>query len=177
MRDERHFQVELGEFGLPVAPLALVSKALGDLVVPLKTSDHKELLVLLWALGQGVKFAWVQAIGHKVIASPFWSGFGNDRRFNLYKSAGIQIRAQLSHGSRANCHSAEHGRSAKIKIAIFDAQLFVHVRHLLFVAHLERKNFGRAEKAVRSDDDFDIAGGHVRISRALAAHAYFAGNA
>ncbi|SKT67734.1 Uncharacterised protein [Mycobacteroides abscessus subsp. abscessus] len=54
---EAHLDVELGEFGLPVGAEILVPVTARDLVIPLHTGDHEQLLEQLRALRQRVETA------------------------------------------------------------------------------------------------------------------------
>jgi len=44
---ERHFQIQLSEFGLSIATLILITKTTGNLKISLDTCDHQQLFELL----------------------------------------------------------------------------------------------------------------------------------
>ena len=59
--DKAHFQVELGKLGLAIGAQVLVAKAAGDLEIAFDAGHHEQLLELLRALGQRIKFVGMQA--------------------------------------------------------------------------------------------------------------------
>jgi len=69
-RHERHLQVELGEFGLPVSPQILVTHASRDLEVLFIPGDHEQLFELLRALRQGKELARLDPARNHVIRAP-----------------------------------------------------------------------------------------------------------
>jgi hypothetical protein len=54
LRDERRLDVQLREFELPVGPQILVAQAAGNLIVPVDSGHHQQLLGQLGALRQHV---------------------------------------------------------------------------------------------------------------------------
>jgi len=55
-----HFDIDLGEFRLPVAARVLVAITARKLEVFVKSRYHKDLLVKLWRLGKRVEFSGVE---------------------------------------------------------------------------------------------------------------------
>ena len=64
---EGHFQVNLGEFRLPVGPQILVPETSGQLDIPVKSRHHAELLVQLGRLGKGIEIARMHPGGHQKV--------------------------------------------------------------------------------------------------------------
>lgn len=66
--NEGHLDIDLGELGLTVGTQVLVAEALGDLVVALDATDHKQLLQELRGLRQGVEVTRLDAAGNDEVA-------------------------------------------------------------------------------------------------------------
>ena len=56
-RDERRFDVDLCELGLPVSPQIFITKTFRDLKILFHARDHEQLLVLLGRLRQRIKLS------------------------------------------------------------------------------------------------------------------------
>ena len=80
---EGHLHVDLGELGLPVGPEVFVPEAFDDLVVPVESGHHQELLEQLRGLGQGVEAAVVDPGGDQVVPSALRGGLGQDRGLHV----------------------------------------------------------------------------------------------
>jgi hypothetical protein len=112
--DERHFEVELGEFGLAVGAGVFVAEAAGDLEVPLHACDHQQLLELLRRLRQRVELAWIQAAGHEVVARAFRRAFDENGRFDLQKAARGEEVAHILHDAVAQLETLVHRGAAQV---------------------------------------------------------------
>ncbi len=65
-----HFQVDLGEFRLPVRPEILIPEAPCQLNVPIHACNHQQLLVDLGGLGQSIELARMHPGGNQIIPCP-----------------------------------------------------------------------------------------------------------
>ena len=65
---ERHFHIDLSEFGLTICAKVLVAEATRDLEITVEAAYHKKLFIKLRRLGKRVKLAGVNAGRNKVIA-------------------------------------------------------------------------------------------------------------
>ncbi len=160
--DEAHFEVKLGEFGLAVAAQVFVAEAAGDLEIALVARHHQQLLQLLRALRQRVEAARLQAAGHEEVARAFGRRLEQDRRLDFEEVALVEIVADELDDLVAQNQLILHPRAAQIEIAIAHPRFFVDV----FVAvDQEGRRFRRIQNGHLSRDDFDVAGGKLRIGR------------
>ena len=60
---ERHFEIDLGEFGLAVGAEILIAEAADDLKILIESADHQKLLENLRRLRQRVKRPRMHAAG------------------------------------------------------------------------------------------------------------------
>ena len=70
--DERHLEVDLGEFELAIGPQFFVAETACELVVALATADHQQLLHDLRRLGQCIEASGLQSRGHQKVARALW---------------------------------------------------------------------------------------------------------
>ena len=61
LSDERHFAVNLCEFGLTVSAEVLIAEALCNLEIAVRTSHHQQLLQSLRALRKGIELSGIHA--------------------------------------------------------------------------------------------------------------------
>src|SRR5260370_28946641 len=73
---ERHFEVELGEFGLAVGAEIFVAETFYDLEVAIEAANHQDLLEDLRRLRERVELAVMHAAGDKIVARAFGGGAG-----------------------------------------------------------------------------------------------------
>ena len=124
--DEGHLDVELGELRLPVGAEVLVAVAARDLVVPLHTGDHEQLLEQLRALRQGVPGAGRQPRGHEEVAGTLRGGPGQGRRLDLDEVAGTEHGAGRCVDARAQPDRGTGRRgtgAAQVEVAVLEAGL------------------------------------------------------
>ena len=74
--DERHLDVELGEFRLPVCTEVLVAIAARDLEIAFHTRNHEQLLEQLGRLRERVPVTRLQSHRHEEVARTLGSGSG-----------------------------------------------------------------------------------------------------
>ena len=111
---------------LAVSPLILVSKTACDLEIPIVSTDHQQLLELLWTLWQSIKLAGMYATGHQVISSPLWRALEQNRRLDLEETAGVKKIPNELDGLVANDYVALHSLASQIQITVPQAQRFIH---------------------------------------------------
>jgi hypothetical protein len=66
--DERHLDVDLRKFKLPVRALVFIAETACELVIALDAGDHQDLLELLRRLRQRVKRSGLAAVRHEKLA-------------------------------------------------------------------------------------------------------------
>ena len=101
----------------------------------------------------------MDAAGHQVVAGAFRGAFHEDRRFHLDKSAGIKKIVHELGDPVAQHQVFFHAAAAQVEIAVFQAQVFIHLN--LFI-DVERRGIGGIENLYFPDDDLDIAGGYFQ---------------
>ncbi len=115
---EGHFHIDLGELRLAVGPEVLVAEAAGELVVPLETGHHQQLLEQLRRLRKCVEAAGLHPAGHQVVPGPFRSGPRQDRRLDFIEPETVH---RLARGGGQAVPGAQHllqPGTAKVKVAI-----------------------------------------------------------
>src|SRR5215469_12825024 len=93
----RHFQVDLGEFGLAICPQVLIAKAAHDLEVLVESRDHENLLEQLRRLRQSVKAPRLDTARYQVVACALRRRAGHEWRFDLEEPLAGKIAAD-GHG-------------------------------------------------------------------------------
>ena len=91
--DEAHLTVDLSELRLAVRTKVLVTEALDDLEIAIKTTNHQQLLEGLRRLGQSVELVRVHARGHDEVTSTLWRRLNEDRRLYFEEALTIKIAA------------------------------------------------------------------------------------
>ena len=163
--DERHLDVELGEFGLPVGAKVFVAEAAGDLEIAVEARDHQELLVKLGRLGQRIEMAGMDPAGDQEVARSLGRAAAQDRRLDLEEA---QLRHRAPHELRQPVAEDEdllHRRPAQVEVAIGQPQLFVG----LGPVHLERRRRRGVVDDQLLDADLDPAGLELGVLLAAAA--------
>ena len=165
---EGHFHVELGKFRLTVGTQVFIAEAAGDLVVTVHAGDHQKLFEDLRGLGQCIELAFVDAARYEVVTSAFGRALAQFRRFDIDEAVAVQ---EGTHGMlyfMAHDEVVLHFRTAKVEVAVFQADLFVDVD---VVFNVERRRLRRIEDAQFFAADFDRAGLHLGVDRVGVTHA------
>ncbi len=115
---ERHFEVELGEFGLAVGAQILVAEAFHDLEIAVEAANHQDLLEDLRRLRQRVELAVMHAAGDEIIARAFGSGAGEHGGFNFDEAHFVHDLADFENDFVAQREIAMRLQAAQIEIAI-----------------------------------------------------------
>ena len=163
--DERHFDVDLSELGLPVRSQVFVPEAAGDLVVAVQATDHQQLLVELRRLRQSVEFARMHAAGNQVIASPFRSALAEHRRFDFQEVQIVEVFSRCLAQLVSQDHRFLQSRSPQIDIPILQTQVFVWD---VLAGRLERWRLAFVMDDQFLCPDFYFSGRDVRIDEPLA---------
>ena len=172
--DEAHFQVELGEFWLTICAQVFVTEAASDLEIFVDAADHEELFVLLWRLWQGVELSGVEATRHEEVAGAFWGRTHEDWGFDLPEAFFIEVVADALEDLMTQLQVLLHDWTAQIEVAIFEADVFIHVG---VVDEGVWWGFCGVVDDELGADDVDLAGGELRIFHAFWAWAHGAANA
>ena len=126
MIDERHFDVELGEFRLPIASEVLIAIAASNLEIALHARHHEELLEQLWRLRKGIPIARLQARGHEEVARTLRRRRRQSWCLDLNELTVEEHVANYVIESRTHAHIATHRRATKVKVAVAQAHLLTH---------------------------------------------------
>ena len=112
--EEGRFAVNLRELRLTVGAQVFVAKALGDLVVAVKSRHHQHLLEQLRRLRQRKELPVMHPRRHQVVTRTFRRGLGQHRCFNVDESLCIEVAAYRHRDSIAQHHVLLHLRPAQI---------------------------------------------------------------
>ena len=163
MRDERHLDVDLGEFGLAVGARVLIAETARDLHVAAEAADHQDLLEDLRRLRERVERAAVDARGDQIVARALGRRLDQRRRLDLEKVAIVEVIADRFDDAVAHRQVTLHPRAAQVEIAIAQPNVLVG----LFVGRDdERRRLRAVEDDQLPDRDFHLAGRKARILRA-----------
>ena len=164
--DKRHFHIDLGEFGLTVCAEVLVAEATRDLEVPVKSRNHRKLLIKLGRLRKRVERALVHTRGHEVVASSLGGGLDENESFYFDKALIAEVVAdRLCNLCAEDNVVLKHG-TAEVQISVSKSQLLVR---LAIVGDIEGGSFAFAEHAHGRRENFDITGRYIGVlARALA---------
>ena len=110
---------------------------------------------------------------HEKVAGAFRRGADEEGSFDFHKATLIQEIAHELHHAVSQQHIVLHARAAKIQIAILESQRFVVIA---FFVDVERRRLALVENGDAARFNLDLAGGHLRIHRALGAIAHNALN-
>ena len=168
--DERHFAVDLREFGLAVGPQVFVAETAHDLEVFVVAGDHQQLLEGLGRLGQGVELVGAHAARHDEVPGAFGRGIDQVGGFDLQETFVAQEAADLLGHLVTQDHVALQGRTAQVEVAVFHTQVVAAVRVLL---DGEWGHFGLVQHHELRGDDFDVARRHLWVLGRTLHHAAF----
>ncbi len=170
---ERHFEVELREFGLAVGAQILVAKTFDDLEVAVEAANHQDLLEDLRRLRQRVKLAVMHAAGNEIVARAFGCRAREHGRFDFDKAHLVHGLANFEDDFVAQREVAMRLRAAQIKIAVAQARFF---RGVDFVFDGKRRRFGVVQNVELGGNQLDFAGGEMRIRFLAFKHFAFDGD-
>ena len=120
-----HFQVDLGEFRLPVCPEILIPEAPCQLNIPIHACNHQQLLVDLGGLGQSIELARMHPGGNQIIPRPLRGGFHHHRCLDLDKIVGVEILSCRLGNLMPHDQVPLQGCPAQIQIPVLEPQLLV----------------------------------------------------
>ena len=144
LRGERHLQIQLREFRLPVGAQILVAEAARNLEVAVQPADHQNLFEDLRRLRQRVKLPVMHAAGHQVIARALRRRARQHRRLDFVEAQRVQRLADFQNHAVAQRQIALRARPPQIEIAVAQPRLFAGVD---FVFHHERRRLRRVQNA------------------------------
>ena len=160
--DERHFAVDLCEFGLTVGAQVLVAEAAHDLEIFVVSGHHEQLLEGLRRLGQGIELVGTHAAGNHEVAGAFGRRVDQIGGFDFEEALRVEEAADLLRHLVPQDHVALQGRTPQVEIAVFHAQVVAAVRRLL---DGEGRNFGLMEHDDLLGCHLDVARGHLGVLR------------
>ena len=160
--DERHFAVDLCEFGLTVGAQVLVAEAAHDLEIFVVSGHHQQLLEGLRRLGQGIELVGTHAAGNHEVAGAFGRRVDQIGGFDFEEALRVEEAADLLCHLVPQDHVALQGRTPQVEIAVFHAQVVAAVRRLL---DGEGRNFGLMEHDDLLGGHLDVARGHLGVLR------------
>ena len=97
-----HFGIELHELVLAICSQVFVTQASSNLVVPVDTSNHQQLLPQLRRLRQRIKRTWFFARWNQKLTRTFWSGWHQKWCLNFNKILGFHCATNSRVDLRAN---------------------------------------------------------------------------
>ncbi len=107
------------KLGLTISPQVLIPETLDYLVITLKTGDHKDLLVELGRLWQGIKATRVNPAGHKVVPGTLRGTPCQHRGLDLEEVLAIQIGPHGLTDPVPQTYALNHVWSSKVQISVF----------------------------------------------------------
>ena len=85
--DKRHFTIYLIKLTtMTICSGIFVTKTRCNLKILINTSDHKQLLVLLWCLWQGIPLTRIDTTWDQIISCSFWTRDRKERSLYFQKS-------------------------------------------------------------------------------------------
>lgn len=166
---EGHLDIDLSELGLTVGAQILVAEALGNLVVALNATDHKQLLQELRGLRQGVEVARLNTAGNDEVTSALGRGLKQGGRLDLHELTVVQRLANGKGKVGAQLEVGHHLGTTEVQIAIAQAGVLAGLDAVL---NLERRGDGRVEHLGVVGQDLDLAGRELGVGGLLATGAH-----
>src|SRR5690606_34578130 len=108
----------LSEFGLSVRTQILITEALNDLEITVKSRNHQQLLKRLRRLRERIKLSGIHTARHYEITCPFGGGFDEYRRFYFQKIPSVEILTGFLGKSMAQYQIVAYRIATKVQIAI-----------------------------------------------------------
>ncbi len=166
LRNERRFDVDLGELGLAVGAEVFVAEAPGDLDVAPQTRDLQQLFEKLWRLRQGIERLLVDPRRHQKVPRPFRGRSGEDRGLHLDEVHLVEVPSDGSNHLVAQHQVGGHFRSSQIEVAVGEPEL---LRGVGAVLDHKGRRLGGVENLEFFDQQFDLAARQFGIGLALGA--------
>ena len=157
---KRHFTVDLRKLRLSVGSQILIPEAFNDLVVSIVTTHHQQLLEGLWGLGEGIKLSLIHSGRNYKISCTFWSGFDQERSFNIHELVLMQIIARRTVYSITQFKISLYGISSQIQITVFHPQIITTIGIIL---DGEGRHGRLVEDVKRSYFNLDFSSGYIHI--------------
>jgi hypothetical protein len=157
---ERHLQVDLREFGLPVGAQIFVPETADNLEILLVPRHHQQLFEDLRRLRQRIEIARLHAARHQVIARALRRRAGHERRFDFEKALAVEKLARGVGNFGAQNDIGLHARAPQIHVAVAQARVLGHLNLLL---HREWRGARFVQDPDLGGDHLDLACRHLRI--------------
>ncbi len=163
LRHEAHLHVELVELAIEaVGARVFVAEAGRDLEIAVEPGHHQQLLVHLRGLRQRVELARMQARGHEEVARAFGRRSSQDRRLELVEADIAHAAAHRGDHPLARHDVGVHRLAAQVEEAVFEANV---LRIFRLAEDRQRQFLGLRQHLDLGGEDFDLAGGEVRVDR------------
>lgn len=150
--DERHFEINLSEFGLAIGTLIFVAEASSQLKVFVAPSHHEKLFELLRRLGESKEEAGLGSRGDDIFSGSFGCAFKEDGSFDFEETFLIEVVSNHVGDAVSNPKVCRHSRPAKIEVTVLESEVFVNV----FLIQGIRRCFGSIEEGESGGLDFDL---------------------
>ncbi len=124
LTDERRFDIDLGEFRLPVRSQILIPKAAGDLHIAAHPRNLKKLFEELGRLRKGVKRSLVESRRDQEIARTFGCRSRQNRGLHLEEVHLVEKPPGLGHNLVTQHHICRHFGAPQIEVAVGQPQFF-----------------------------------------------------
>src|SRR6185437_2411657 len=157
---ERGLDVKLSEFRLPVRAQILIAEAAHDLVVPVETGNHQQLLVDLRRLRQREEVARMRAARDEIVARALRRRLGEHRSFEIDEAVRIQITTHGAGDAMAQPQALVHHLTSQVEVAVLEP----HVLADSFV-ELERQRLRAVQYFELSGEKLDAARGQIGVLR------------
>ena len=160
LADEGRLDVELGELELAVRAQILVAHAPGELVITVDPADHEQLLGDLWALGQHVERAALQAGRDRELTRALGGRRPEQRRLDLDEALALHGPAQSAVHLGAQPQVALHPLGSEVQVAIAKTDRLVGIGAPV---QRERRSLRCGEDLHDALPELHFAGGQRRV--------------
>ena len=171
--DKTHLHIYLRKLRLSITSSILIAETTSNLEVPLKSSGHQKLLVLLRRLRKSIKLSFFQSRRNNIVTRPFRRRFCHMWSFNLHKSIlGIKLASKQSRAMPI-AHILLHSFSTQIKISILQTNLLINLfsirrniksRSLCLIQYYNRKQLN-LDSAIRLFGVYKLLWTRIHITR------------
>jgi len=162
--DERRFDVDLGEFGLPIGAQIFVAETAGDLEVPVIPGDHQELLIDLRRLRQRIELPRMQSARNDVIARSGRRRLRKNWRLYLEVPSIVEKSARRLLKLVSEYQVFLQLGPTQIQIAVFEPELFGGQLFAFAAGDWNRRRFGWPNYLEIARSYLDVASLHLGVA-------------
>ena len=160
-----HFGIELHELVLAICSQVFVTQASSNLVVPVDTSNHQQLLPQLRRLRQRIKRSRLFARRNQKFTGTLWSGWHQKWSLNLNKILGFHCATNCRVDLGSNAQVLLHPLAANIEIAELEANAFIHIVGTSI--DWKRRRLGGIQHCELTLNKFDTTRWEVGVNRSF----------